>query len=109
LGTLDEAHHPHRVGGTTSPTNAAWSWRLSAIIVRDALTGVTIADLKLWMYESAQVYRRIAKAHPQVYRLMFGPNLSDPALRNPDGALDALVDTIMYAQVAGIRRPAARR
>jgi AcrR family transcriptional regulator len=73
--------------------------------LRDALTGVTTADPELRMYESGLAYRRKAKAHPQVYRLMFGPNLSDPELRHPALALDALVDTIMYAQVAGILRP----
>lgn len=73
--------------------------------LRDALTGVTNADPTMRMYESGLAYRRIAKAHPQVYRLMFGPNPSDPALANPALALDALLDTILYAQVAGILRP----
>ena len=72
--------------------------------LRDALTAVTVADAQQRMYESGQAYRRIAKAHPQVYRLMFGPNLGDRALRNPALAFGALVDIVMYAQVAGILR-----
>jgi AcrR family transcriptional regulator len=72
--------------------------------LRDALTAVTAADPKRRMYECGVAYRRIAKARPQVYRLMFGPHLGDAGLHNAPLAIGALVEVIKYAQVGGILR-----
>ncbi|GAA4383388.1 TetR/AcrR family transcriptional regulator [Tsukamurella soli] len=56
------------------------------------------------MMRCGRAYRRIALEHPQVYRLMFGPDLGHGTLENPARAFEALVRTIMFAQAGGVIR-----
>ncbi|MDF0528514.1 TetR/AcrR family transcriptional regulator [Tsukamurella sp. 8F] len=71
----------------------------------DTIRAVPDAEPVARMLACGHEYRRIALEHPQVYRLMFGPDKGHGGLDNPPRAFDALVQTILFAQAGGVVRP----
>jgi AcrR family transcriptional regulator len=70
----------------------------------EAISAVSIADPVARLYRLGHDYRDMAKASPQRYCLMFGPEFAQTATDSKRSAFRALVEAVRYAQVAGVLR-----